>query len=34
LGHAQVLCCCGCVQVFGQFGHWICPHRSYRPVIA
>ena len=31
LGHAQVLRCCGCVQVFGQFVHWIRPPSSYRP---
>jgi hypothetical protein len=32
LGHAQVLRCCGCVHVFGQFVHWIRPPSSYRPI--
>ena len=31
VGDAQVLRCCGCVQVFAQFVHWIRPPSSYRP---
>jgi hypothetical protein len=22
LGYSQVIGCCGCVQIFGKFGHW------------
>jgi hypothetical protein len=29
LGYAQILGCCGSVQIFGQFGHDFCPCRSF-----
>jgi hypothetical protein len=31
VGDAQVFRCCGGVQVFGQFVHWIRPPSSFRP---
>jgi hypothetical protein len=31
LSHAQILGCCGSVQIFGKFGHWIRLPRYYRP---